>query len=127
MTHYGDKMEDVHCSRLQRMVIHKAHYGDFNKNGTFDISATIDKNFSRLASCQVKSLCGANGSCELTIDNNLLSSQSSGHYRLDTTKELYTEYTCVDKDIKLITTGNAHNFWLLAINFNILSPKIYQS
>ena len=95
-------MKDVHCSPIQRMVIHKAHYGDFNSGGTFDFSATIDKNCSRQASCEVKSRCGGNRSCELTIDNNLLSSQ----YCPDTTKELYVEYTCVDNYKKPITTGN---------------------
>ncbi|XP_028413335.1 uncharacterized protein LOC114536208 isoform X2 [Dendronephthya gigantea] len=100
VTQFGDKMKDVHCSPIQRMVIHKAHYGDFNNGGTFNFSATIDKNCSRLASCRVKSLCGGNRSCELTIDNNLLSSQ----YCPDTTKELYIEYTCVDNYINPITT-----------------------
>ena len=100
---YGDKMKDVHCSPIQRMVIYKAHYGDFNKSGIFDASETIDAQCSGLTSCQVKSLCGGNRFCELTIDNNLLSSQ----YCPDTKKELYTEYTCVDNYMRPITTGNA--------------------
>ena len=101
VTQYGDKMKDVHCSPIQRMVIHKAHYGDFDYAGTFNISATIDMKCSRQASCQVKSLCGGNRSCELAIDNDLLLSYCS-----DTTKELYIEYTCVDNYTNPITTGN---------------------
>ncbi|XP_028399530.1 uncharacterized protein LOC114522942 [Dendronephthya gigantea] len=101
VTQYGDKMKDVHCSPIQRMVIHKAHYGDFIDGATFNAGATIDKKCSRQASCEVKSLCGGNRSCELTIDNNLLSSP----YCPDTTKELYIEYTCVDNYMSPITTA----------------------
>ncbi|XP_028402429.1 uncharacterized protein LOC114525365 [Dendronephthya gigantea] len=89
---FGNKMKDVHCSPIQRMVIHKAHYGDFNDAGMFNNDAIIDIKCSRQASCEVKPLCGGNRSCELTIDNNILSSQ----YCPDTKKELYIEYTCVD-------------------------------
>ncbi|XP_028402574.1 receptor-type tyrosine-protein phosphatase S-like isoform X6 [Dendronephthya gigantea] len=92
VTQYGDKMKDVHCSLKQRMVIHKAHYGDFNNSGIFDVNAAIDAQCSGQASCEVKSLCGGNRSCELTVDNNLLSSQHCS----DTTKELFIQYTCVD-------------------------------
>ena len=102
VTQFGDKMKDVHCSPIQRMVIHKAHYGDFDYAGTFNISATIDIKCSRQASCQVKSLCGGNRSCELAIDNDLLSST----YCHDATKKLYIEYTCVDKYTNTITAGN---------------------
>ncbi|XP_028399360.1 uncharacterized protein LOC114522810 [Dendronephthya gigantea] len=100
-TQYGDKMKDVHCSPIQRMVIHKAHYGNFIDAATFNANANIDKKCSGQASCEVKSLCGGNRSCELTIDNNLLSSQHCP----DTTKELYIEYTCVDNYIRPITTA----------------------
>ncbi|XP_028402426.1 uncharacterized protein LOC114525362 [Dendronephthya gigantea] len=91
-------MKDVHCSPIQLMVIHKAYYGDFNNSGTFDANAAIDAQCSRLTSCQVKSLCGGNRSCELTVDNNLLSSQ----YCPDKTKEIYIEYTCVDSYVNPI-------------------------
>ncbi|XP_028413353.1 uncharacterized protein LOC114536224 [Dendronephthya gigantea] len=102
VTQYGGRMKDVHCSPIQRMMIHKAHYGDFNNGGTFYVNATIDKYSSLLTSCRVKSLCGGNRSCELTIDNNLLLSQ----YCPDTTKELYIEYTCVDNYINRIRTAS---------------------
>ncbi|XP_028399358.1 uncharacterized protein LOC114522809 [Dendronephthya gigantea] len=92
VTPFGDKMKDVHCSPIQRMVIHKAHYGDFNNSGIFNANTAIDAQCSGQASCEVKSLCGGKRSCELTVDNNLLSS----HYCSDTTKELFIEYTCVD-------------------------------
>ncbi|XP_028402587.1 phosphatidylinositol phosphatase PTPRQ-like [Dendronephthya gigantea] len=101
VTQYGDKMKDVHCSRIQRMVIHKAHYGDFNNGGIFDANAAFDAQCSGQASCEVKFLCGGKRSCELTVDNNLLSSQ----YCSNTTKELFIEYTCVNNyNINPITT-----------------------
>ncbi|XP_028402428.1 receptor-type tyrosine-protein phosphatase S-like [Dendronephthya gigantea] len=102
VTQFGDKMKDVHCSPKQRMVIHKAHYGDFNKSGTFDANAIVNAQCSGQASCEVKSLCGGKRSCELTVDNNLLSSQHCS----DTTKELFIEYTCVDNYINPITTAS---------------------
>ena len=105
LTRYGEKMKGVHCSPIQRMVIHKADYGEFSKSGTFDASATIDAQCSGLTSCRVKSLCGGNRPCELAIDNNLLSPYCS-----DTTKELYIEYTCVDNYDKPITTGSVRYF-----------------
>ena len=101
VTQHGDKMKDIHCSPKQRMMIHKAHYGDFINGGIFDGSTTIDKSCSRQESCEVKSLCGGNRSCELTVDNTLLPST----YCSDTTKELYIEYTCVDNYTNPITTG----------------------
>ncbi|XP_028402580.1 receptor-type tyrosine-protein phosphatase delta-like isoform X10 [Dendronephthya gigantea] len=85
---------------IQRMLIHKAHYGDFNNSGTFNANAAIDIQCSGLTSCQVKPLCGGNRSCELTVDNNLLSPFCS-----DTTKQLYIEYTCVDNYPNPITTA----------------------
>ncbi|XP_028399361.1 uncharacterized protein LOC114522811 [Dendronephthya gigantea] len=101
VTQFGDKMKDVHCSSKQRMVIHKAHYGDFNNSGSFNTNATVDIKCSQRASCEVKRLCGGNRSCELIVDNNLLSSQHCS----DTTKELFIEYTCVDNYMKPITTA----------------------
>ena len=92
VTQYNAKMEDVHCSPDQRMVVHRADYGDFNSGGTFNIAANIDSTCSLLTNCQVKSRCGGNRSCELTMDNNLLPSE----YCSDTLKEIYTKYTCVD-------------------------------
>ena len=105
MTKYGSKMKDVNCSPIQRMVIHKAYYGDFDSDGKFDSSATSDAQCTAVTSCKMKSLCGGNRSCELTIDNNLLLS----HLCSNTRKELYTEYTCVDNYIDpIITTGILH-------------------
>ncbi|XP_028402571.1 receptor-type tyrosine-protein phosphatase F-like isoform X3 [Dendronephthya gigantea] len=101
VTQYGNEMKDVHCSPIQRMVIHKAHYGNFNNGGIFDANATLDAQCSGLTSCQVKPLCGGNRSCELTIDNNLLSPFCS-----DLTKEFFIEYTCVDNYINTITTAS---------------------
>ena len=71
---------DIKCSPTQHMVIHKAHYGDFDDAGTFNINAIIDMKCSRQASCQVKSLCGGNRSCELAIDNDLLGYCRTSHY-----------------------------------------------
>ncbi|XP_028402588.1 receptor-type tyrosine-protein phosphatase F-like [Dendronephthya gigantea] len=101
VTQFGNKMKDVHCSPIQRMLIRKAHYGDFNNSGTFNANAAIDIQCSGLTSCQVKPLCGGNRSCELTVDNNLLSPFCS-----DTTKQLYIEYICVDNYPNLITTAS---------------------
>ncbi|XP_028411944.1 uncharacterized protein LOC114534670 [Dendronephthya gigantea] len=83
------------------MVIHKAHYGDFNKSRTFDVNAAIDAQCSRLTNCQVKPLCSGKSSCELTVNNNLLPSK----YCPDIAKELYVEYTCVDNYVEPITTA----------------------
>lgn len=94
-------MKDVHCSPIQRMVFKKADYGDFNNNGTFDITAEIDRKCSILTNCQLKSHCGGSRSCELTIDNNLLPSQ----YCSDISKEIYTDYICVDTYISLNLKG----------------------
>ncbi|CAB4004623.1 Receptor-type tyrosine- phosphatase F [Paramuricea clavata] len=94
-------MKDVHCSLIQRMVFKKADYGDFNNNGTFDVTAEIDRKCSILTNCQLKSHCGGSRSCELTIDNNLLSSQ----YCSDISKEVYTDYICVDTYISLNLKG----------------------
>ena len=85
-------MEDVNCSPKQRMAIKRADYGDFNNSGTFDIKTKTDTTCSMLTNCHVKSRCGGEDSCELTFGSNLLPSQ----YCPDTSKEIYTEYTCVD-------------------------------
>ena len=85
-------MEYVHCSPKQKMVLKSADYGDFNKNGAFNDDENFDTTCSKLTNCQVKSRCGGNRSCELTMDNNLLPSE----YCSDTLKEIYTKYTCVD-------------------------------
>ena len=105
MTQYGTKMKDVHCSPIQHMVVESARYGDFNKNGVFDASASSDAECNVVTSCMVKSLCSGikNKSCDLTIDKNLLLPS----FCSDRTKELFTEYTCVDNYIDQITTGNA--------------------
>ncbi|XP_028410740.1 uncharacterized protein LOC114533426 [Dendronephthya gigantea] len=36
VTQYGTKMNDVHCSPKQHMVVKNARYGDFNNNGIFN-------------------------------------------------------------------------------------------
>ncbi len=96
-------MENVHCSPIQHMVVKNADYGDFDNFGTFDSNTNIDMQCSKLANCQVKSLCSGKRSCDLTMDNNLLPSQ----YCSDTSKEIYTQYTCVDKYNSNTITGKA--------------------
>jgi hypothetical protein len=91
VTNYGTKMENVHCSSTERMVVKSADYGDFNVNGIFNDDKNIDSQCSKLTNCQVKSLCDGKRSCELTIDNNLLPSA----YCSDTSKQIYIRYTCV--------------------------------
>ena len=104
MTAYNAEMKDVHCSPKQNMVVKSADYGDFDKNGAFNDDKNIDTTCSKLTNCQVKSLCGGNRSCELTMDNNLLPSE----YCSDTSKEIYTKYTCVDTyNSSTIITGNS--------------------
>ena len=98
MTAYNSKMKDVHCSPEQFMVIQKAVYGDFDNNGKFNYDTNIDEN---CLNCLVKARCSGNRSCELTLDNNLLPSQ----YCRDTSKEIYTEYICVDQYNKSVTEG----------------------
>ena len=109
---YGMKMEDVHCSSKQRMVIHKSDYGDFKNNGRFDNKTKIDQKCSQLTNCQVQSLCGGKKSCQLTVNNNLLPSQ----YCPDTSKEIYTEYTCVDEKFNPrtvnISKGKIHFYFV---------------
>ena len=96
-------MENVHCSPMQRMMVVSADYGEFNNNGEFNPNASIDTQCSKLTNCQGKSLCSGNRSCELTMNNNLLPSQ----YCSDTSKQIYTKYTCVDTySFSAITTGN---------------------
>ena len=103
MTAYNAKMENVHCSPIQRMMVKSADYRDFDNNGTFNPNGNIDSQCSKLVNCQVKSLCDGQRSCELTMDNNLLLSQ----YCSDTSKQIYTKYTCVDTySSSAITTGN---------------------
>ena len=102
VTNYGTGMENVHCSPIQHMIVNSANYGDFNKNGVFNDDKNIDTTCSVLTNCQVKSLCGGNRSCELTMNSNLLPSQ----YCLDSSKEIYTQYKCVDSYTSTtITTG----------------------
>ncbi|XP_028417344.1 receptor-type tyrosine-protein phosphatase F-like [Dendronephthya gigantea] len=94
-------MKNVHCSPIQHMLVKNAHYGDLNKNGKFDAATSSDAECSAVASCMVKSICGGikNKSCDLTIDNSLLPTSLCS----SRTKQLYTEYTCVDKYIATIT------------------------
>jgi hypothetical protein len=94
-------MKDVHCSPKQYMMVKRADYGDFNKTCFFNDDKNIDTTCSKLTNCQVKSRCGGNRSCELTMDNNLLPSE----YCPDTSKEIYTEYTCVDSSSSTIITA----------------------
>ena len=83
-------------------MVKSADYGSFDNNGAFKPNAAIDTQCSRLTNCQVKSLCGGQRSCELTIDNNLLPSK----YCSDTSKQIYTKYTCVDTNSSsAITAG----------------------
>ncbi|CAB4036706.1 ---NA---, partial [Paramuricea clavata] len=101
VTAYNAKLEYVHCSPKQKMVVKSADYGDFNKDGAFNDDQNIDTTCSKLTNCQVKSLCGGNRSCELTMDKNLLPSP----YCSDTSKEIYTKYTCMDTyNSSIITT-----------------------
>ena len=98
-------MENVHCSSIQRMVVESANYGDFNKNDVFNDDKNIDTTCSALASCQVKSRCNGKRFCDLTMDNDLLPSS----YCSDTSKQIYTKYTCKDtNDTNTITTGNVN-------------------
>ena len=92
VTRYNSKMKDIYCSPKQRMVVKKAVYGNFDKNGAFDGNANIDRKCSMLTNCTVKSLCGGNRSCELTFDGSLFTSE----YCPDTSKEIYTEFLCQD-------------------------------
>ena len=108
VTPYGDKMKDVNCSPIQRMVIHKAYYGYFNNTGIFNGSATSDAQCTAVTSCKIKFLCGGQRSCGLTIDSNLL----LPHFCSNTRKELYTEYTCVDDYPDPITSN--------ALKFNVI-------
>ncbi len=112
VTNYGTKMEDVHCSPKQHMVVKSANYGDFNENGVFhDVKNTATK-CNALTNCQVKYLCGGERSCELTIDNKLLQSPDCS----DTSKEIYIKYTCVDSNNStIITTGGYSEIYRLNI------------
>lgn len=94
-------MENVGCSSIQRMKVHRADYGDFRRSNTFDINGKTDQICSILTNCQVKSLCGGKETCELTFNNNLLPT----HYCSDHSKQIYTEYTCVDTYNSNIITG----------------------
>ena len=87
------------------MVFKNVRYGDFNRNGVFYPTASSDAECSALTSCKVKSLCGGikNKSCDLVIDNSLLIPS----FCSDRSKELFTEYTCMDNYVDPITTGNA--------------------
>ncbi len=83
------------------MLIHRADYGDFNNNGVLNININIITTCSIITNCQIKSLCAGSTNCALTMDNNLLPS----HYCSDTSKEIYTEHTCVDTFTSTRTTG----------------------
>ena len=86
------------------MMVKSADYGDFNMNGNFSDDYDTDRQCSYLTNCQVKSLCSGKRSCELTINNNLLPSQ----YCSNTSKQIYTKYTCVDTyNSSAITAGKA--------------------
>ena len=101
VTAFNGKMENVSCSPIQYMVVKSADYGDFDNSGTFNQNADIDTQCSALANCQVKSSCGGQRSCDLTMDDKLLPSE----YCSDTSKEIYTKYTCTDKESQKIITG----------------------
>ena len=104
VTTYNAQMKNTHCSQIQRMMVNSADYGDFNHNGTFNRIAKIDTRCSKLTNCQVKSLCNGKRSCELTMDDNLLSAK----YCSDTSRQIYTKYTCVDDySSSAITAGKA--------------------
>jgi hypothetical protein len=92
VTNYGGKMENIQCSSIQHMVVKSADYGDFKMNGNFSDDKNMDTQCSQLTNCQVKSLCGGNRSCELTMGNDLLPSK----YCSNISKQIYTKYTCVD-------------------------------
>jgi hypothetical protein len=94
-------MENVHCSPVQHMIVKSADYGDFDNISTLNENAKIDRRCSQFTNCQVKSLCGGNRSCELTIDKNLLPSS----YCSNTSKQIYTKYTCVDIYSLSVTTA----------------------
>ena len=98
------------------MVVKKANYGKFDHNGTFYGNASIDHACSIVTNCQVKSLCGGNRSCELTVDNNLLPSP----YCTNTSNEIYTEYTCVDIMYTTHITGMYPNFIILMLKFYLI-------
>ena len=94
-------MNNVGCSPEQYMIVKKADYGDFDHGGTFYINARTDKYCGSLTNCQVKSLCGGKKTCKLTMDRNLLPPEFCSH----TSKEIYTEYTCVDNKTSNTITG----------------------
>ena len=94
-------MNNVGCSPEQYMIVKKVDYGDFDRDGTFNMNAKTDKYCSSLTNCQVKSLCGGKKTCELTMNENLLPSE----FCSESSKAFYTEYTCVDRKISNIITG----------------------
>ena len=103
VTAYNAKMENTHCSSVQHMKVESAKYGNFNDSGKFISAKAYDNDCSPLTNCLVISLCGGSRSCELTMDNDLLPSE----YCSDTSKQIYTKYTCVDKyKPSAITKGN---------------------
>lgn len=102
VTHYGKKMKDVHCSPKQVMVVKSANYGNFWRNGVFNDDLNVDTMCSAVTTCGVKSHCNGKRSCDLTMDRHLLPSQ----YCSDTSKQVYTKYTCKDTyDLNTITSG----------------------
>ena len=82
-------------------MVKKADYGDFDRGGTFYINAKTDKYCSSLTNCQVKWHCGGKKSCELTMNENLLPSE----FCSESSKEIYIEYTCLDRKTSNIITG----------------------
>ena len=84
------------------MDVKSAQYGHFNDGGRFFQIA--NRQCNELVDCRVKTLCGGNRCCELTMDNHLLPSE----YCSDSSKQIYTKYICVDQyTSSAITEGNA--------------------
>ena len=85
------------------MVIKRVKYGDYIKNSVFSDDERFDATCSILATCQVKSHCNGKRSCELIMNSDLLPSL----YCSDTSKQIYTKYTCKDTydSSTLITSG----------------------
>ena len=106
VTSYNARMKYTHCSSTQLMRVQSAQYADFNYPGTFNQDTKrTETECSRLTNCQLKYLCGGKQSCELTLDNNVLPSE----YCSNTSKQIYTKYTCVDEYIKPpIKKGNTY-------------------
>jgi hypothetical protein len=81
-------------------MVKRASYGNFNENGVFHNDENFETTCSKLTSCQVKSRCDGKRSCELTMNSNLLPSPYCS-----ASKQIYTEYTCVDSNSSTIITA----------------------